>query len=113
MAPMLSDVPVIVQLLTLLFFCQPAVLADDAEVRGRDAARRAVGRGDGGADLHILNGRTAVIIARDAAHLAVGGVDLILGMEAGADHAARVVHARNTARIFSCWRAPRHGSPHG
>ena len=81
-------------------FFQPAVLADDAEVRGRDAARRAVGRGDGGADLHILNGRTAVIIARDAAHLAVGGVDLILGMEAGADHAARVVHARNTARIL-------------
>ena len=79
---------------------QLAVLADGTEVRGRDAARRAVGRGDGGADLHILNGRTAVIIARDAAHLAVGGVDLILGMEAGADHAARVVHARNTARIF-------------
>ena len=79
---------------------QLAVLADDAEVRGRDAARRAVGRGDGGADLHILNGRTAVIIARDAARLAVGGVDLILGMDAGTDFAARVVLARNTARIF-------------
>ena len=75
-------------------------MADDAEVRGRDAARRAVGRGDVGADLHILNGRTAVIIARDAARLAVGGVDLILGMDAGADFAALVVHARNTARIF-------------
>ena len=79
---------------------QLAVLADDAEVRGRDAARRAVGRGDGGADLHILNGRTAVIIARDAARLAVGGVDLILGMDASADFAARGVLARNTARIF-------------
>ena len=82
---------------------QPAALADDAEVRGRDAARRAVGRGDGGADLHILNGRTAVIIARDAARLAVGGVDCggIAGrMAAIADRAARVVHARNTARIF-------------
>ena len=75
-------------------------MADDAEVRGRDAARRAVGRGDGGADLHILNGRTAVIIARDAARLAVGGVDLILGMDAGADFAARGVLARNTARIL-------------
>ena len=75
-------------------------MADDAEVRGRDAARRAVGRGDGGLDLHILNGRAAVIIARDAARLAVGGVDLILGMDAGADFAALVVHARNTARIF-------------
>ena len=79
---------------------QPAALADDAEVRGRDAARRAVGRGDGGADLHILNQRVFIIIARDAARLAVGGVDLILGMDAGADFAARVVHARNTARIF-------------
>ena len=75
-------------------------MADDAEVRGRDAARRAVGRGDGGADLHILNQRVFIIIARDAARLAVGGVDLILGMDAGADFAARVVHARNTARIF-------------
>ena len=79
---------------------QLAVLADGAEVRGRDAARRAVGRGDVGLDLHILNGRTAVIIARDAARLAVGGVDLILGMDAGADFAARGVLARNTARIF-------------
>ena len=79
---------------------QLAVLADDAEVRGRDAARRAVGRGDGGLDLHILNQRVFIIIARDAARLAVGGVDLILGMDAGADFAARVVHARNTARIF-------------
>ena len=79
---------------------QLAVLADDAEVRGRDAARRAVGRGDVGLDLHILNQRVFIIIARDAARLAVGGVDLILGMDAGADFAARVVHARNTARIF-------------
>ena len=79
---------------------QPAALADDAEVRGRDAARRAVGRGDGGADLHILNQRVFIIIARDAARLAVGGVDLILGMDAGADFAALVVLARNTARIF-------------
>ena len=79
---------------------QPAALADDAEVRGRDAARRAVGRGDGGADLHILNQRVFIIIARDAARLAVGGVDLILGMDAGADFAARGVLARNTARIF-------------
>ena len=79
---------------------QPAVLADDAEVRGRDAARRAVGRGDGGADLHILNQRVFIIVARDAARLAVGGVDLILGMAAIADRAARGVHARNTARIF-------------
>ena len=79
---------------------QPAFLADDAEVRGRDAARRAVGRGDVGLDLHILNQRVFIIIARDAARLAVGGVDLILGMDAGADFAARVVHARNTARIF-------------
>ena len=79
---------------------QLAVLADDAEVRGRDAARRAVGRGDVGADLHILNQRVFIIIARDAARLAVGGVDLILGMDAGADFAARVVLARNTARIF-------------
>ena len=79
---------------------QPAVLADDAEVRGRDAARRAVGRGDVGLDLHILNQRVFIIIARDAARLAVGGIDLILGMDAGADFAARVVHARNTARIL-------------
>ena len=79
---------------------QPAALADGTEVRGRDAARRAVGRGDVGLDLHILNGRTAVIIARDAARLAVGGVDPILGMDAGADFAARGVLARNTARIF-------------
>ena len=79
---------------------QPAALADDAEVRGRDAARRAVGRGDGGADLHILNQRVFIIIARDAARLAVGGVDLILGMDAGADFAARGVLARNTARIL-------------
>ena len=79
---------------------QPAVLTDDAEVRGRDAARRAVGRGDGGADLHILNQRVFIIIARDAARLAVGGVDQILGMAAIADRAARVVHARNAARIF-------------
>ena len=79
---------------------QPAVLADDAEVRGRDAARRAVGRGDVGLDLHILNQRVFIIIARDAARLAVGGVDLILGMDAGADFAARGVLARNTARIF-------------
>ena len=79
---------------------QPAALADDAEVRGRDAARRAVGRGDGGADLHILNQRVFIIIARDAARLAVGGVDRILGMAAIADRAARGVHARNTARIF-------------
>ena len=79
---------------------QPAALADGTEVRGRDAARRAVGRGDGGLDLHILNQRVFIIIARDAARLAVGGVDLILGMDAGADFAALVVHARNTARIF-------------
>ena len=82
---------------------QPAVLADDAEVRSRDAARRAVGRGDGGADLHILNQRVFIIIARDAARLAVGGVDCggIAGrMAAIADRAARVVHARNTARIL-------------
>ena len=82
---------------------QPAVLADDAEVRGRDAARRAVGRCDGGADLHILNQRVLIIIARDAARLAVGGVDCggIAGrMAAIADRAARVVLARNTARIF-------------
>ena len=79
---------------------QPAALADDAEVRGRDAARRAVGRGDGGADLHILNQRVFIIIARDAARLAVGGVNLILGMDAGADFAARGVLARNTARIL-------------
>ena len=79
---------------------QLAVLADGAEVRGRDAARRAVGCGDVGADLHILNQRVFIIIACDAARLAVGGVDLILGMDAGADFAARVVHARNTARIF-------------
>ncbi len=46
---------------------QLAALADDAEVRGRDAARRAVGRCDGGADLHILNQRVFIIIARDAA----------------------------------------------
>ena len=78
-------------------------MADGAEVRGRDAARRAVGRGDGGADLHILNQRVFIIIARDAARLAVGGVDCggIAGrMAAIADRAARVVHARNTARIF-------------
>ena len=75
-------------------------MADDAEVRGRDAARRAVGRGDVGADLHILNQRVFIIIARDAARLAVGGVDLILGMDAGADFAARGVLARNTARIL-------------
>ena len=79
---------------------QPGLLADDAEVRGRDAARRAVGRGDGGADLHILNQCVFIIIARDAARLAVGGVDLILGMAAIADRAARGVLARNTARIF-------------
>ena len=79
---------------------QPGLLADDAEVRGRDAARRAVGRGDGGADLHILNQRVFIIIARDAARLAVGGVDPILGMAAMVDRAARVVHARNTARIL-------------
>ena len=82
---------------------QLAVLADDAEVRGRDAARRAVGRGDVGADLHILNQRVFIIIARDAARLAVGGVDRagIAGrMAAIADRAARVVLARNTARIF-------------
>ena len=79
---------------------QPAALTDDAEVRSRDAARRAVGRGDVGTDLHILNQRVFIIIARDAARLAVGGVDLILGMDAGADFAARVVLARNTARIF-------------
>ena len=79
---------------------QLAVLADDAEVRGRDAARRAVGRGDVGLDLHILNQRVFIIIARDAARLAVGGIDLILGMDAGADFAARGVLARNTARIF-------------
>ena len=82
---------------------QLAVLADGAEVRGRDAARRAVGRGDVGLDLHILNQRVFIIIARDAAHLAVGGVDCggIAGrMAAIADRTARVVHARNTARIF-------------
>ena len=79
---------------------QPAALTDGAEVRGRDAARRAVGCGDVGADLHILNQRVFIIIARDAARLAVGGVDLILGMDAGADFAARGVHARNTARIL-------------
>ena len=79
---------------------QPAALADGAEVRGRDAARRAVGRGDVGLDLHILNQRVFIIIGRDAARLAVGGVDLILGMDAGADFAARGVLARNTARIF-------------
>ena len=82
---------------------RPAALADGAEVRGRDAARRAVGRGDGGADLHILNQRVFIIIARDAARLAVGGVDCggIAGrMAAIADRAARVVLARNTARIF-------------
>ena len=82
---------------------QPAALADDAEVRGRDAARRAVGRGDVGADLHILNQRVFIIIARDAARLAVGGVDCggIAGrMAAIADRAAFVVLARNTARIF-------------
>ena len=79
---------------------QSAVLADGAEVRSRDAARRAVGRGDVGADLHILNQRVFIIIARDAARLAVGGVDLILGMDAGADFAARGVLARNTARIL-------------
>ena len=82
---------------------QPAVLADGAEVRGRDAARRAVGRGDVGLDLHILNQRVFIIIARDAARLAVGGVDRsgIAGrMAAIADFAALVVHARNTARIF-------------
>ena len=79
---------------------RPGLLTDDAEVRGRDAARRAVGRGDGGLDLHILNQRVFIIIARDAARLAVGGVDLILGMDAGADFAALGVLARNTARIF-------------
>ena len=82
---------------------QPAVLADGAEVRGRDAARRAVGRGDVGLDLHILNQRVFIIIARDAARLAVGGVDRsgIAGrMAAIADFAALVVHARNTARIL-------------
>ena len=82
---------------------QLAVLADGAEVRGRDAARRAVGRGDVGLDLHILNQRVFIIIARDAARLAVGGVDCggIAGrMAAIADRAARVVLARNTARIF-------------
>ena len=79
---------------------QPGLLTDDAEVRGRDAARRAVGCGDGGADLHILNQRVFIIIARDAARLAVGGVDLILGMDAGADFATLVVLARNAARIF-------------
>lgn len=99
-APMLSDVPVDRAAAYTAVAFQPAVLADDAEVRGRDAARRAVGRGDGGADLHILNQRVFIIIARDAARLAVGGVDRILGMAAIADRAARVVHARNTARIF-------------
>ena len=82
---------------------QLAVLADGAEVRGRDAARRAVGRGDVGLDLHILNQRVFIIIARDTARLAVGGVDCggIAGrMAAIADRTARVVHARNTARIF-------------
>ena len=82
---------------------RPAALADDAEVRGRDAARRAVGRGDVGSDLHILNQRVFIIIARDAARLAVGGVDRvgIAGrMAAMADRTARVVLARNTARIL-------------
>ena len=82
---------------------QSGLLADGAEVRGRDAARRAVGRGDGGLDLHILNQRVFIIIARDAARLAVGGVDRvgIAGrMAAIADRAALVVLARNTARIF-------------
>ena len=79
---------------------QPAALADDAEVRGRDAARRAVGRGDGGADLRVLNQRVFIIVARDAARLAVGGVDSVVGMDAGADFAALVVHARTAARIF-------------
>ena len=82
---------------------RPGLLTDGAEVRGRDAARRAVGRGDVGADLHILNQRVFIIIARDAARLAVGGVDRagIAGrMAAIADRAARVVLARNTARIF-------------
>ena len=79
---------------------RPGLLTDGAEVRGRDAARRAVGRGDVGLDLHILNQRVFIIIARDAARLAVGGVDLILGMDAGADFAALVVLTRNTARIF-------------
>ena len=79
---------------------QPAALTDGAEVRGRDAARRAVGCGDVGLDLHILNQRVFIIIARDAARLAVGGVDPILGMDAGADFAARGVLARNTARIL-------------
>ena len=79
---------------------QPAALADGTEVRGRDAARRAVGRGDVGLDPHILNQRVFIIIARDAARLAVGGVDPILGMDAGADFAARGVLARNTARIL-------------
>ena len=82
---------------------QPAALADGTEVRGRDAARRAVGRGDVGLDLHILNQRVFIIIARDAARLAVGGVDRvgIAGrMAAIADRAARGVLARNTARIF-------------
>ena len=82
---------------------QSGLLADGAEVRGRDAARRAVGRGDGGLDLHILNQRVFIIIARDAARLAVGGVDRvgIAGrMAAIADRAARGVLARNTARIF-------------
>ena len=82
---------------------RPGLLTDDAEVRGRDAARRAVGRGDVGADLHILNQRIFIIIARDAARLAVGGVDCggIAGrMAAIANRAARGVHARNTARIL-------------
>ena len=82
---------------------RPGLLTDDAEVRGRDAARRAVGRGDVGLDLHILNQRVFIIIARDAARLAVGGVDCggIAGrMATIADRAAFVVHTRNTARIF-------------
>ena len=41
---------------------QSAVLADGAEVRSRDAARRAVGRGDVGADLHILNQRVLLLL---------------------------------------------------
>ena len=82
---------------------QSGLLADGAEVRGRDAARRAVGRGDVGLDLHILNQRVFIIIARDAARLAVGGVDRVgiaRRMAAIADRAARGVLARNTARIF-------------
>ena len=85
---------------------QPGHLTDDAEVRGRDAARRAVGRGDGGLDLRVLNQRVFIIVARnaivarDAARLAVGGVDRAGRMAAMADRAARGVHARNAARIF-------------